>query len=73
MLALIYIKLRWARLTTRRYGWRALFTTRRPKHSGIGRGFRISCAQHGWGTPCMYLCRQIRMERMLLIRDLVTA
>lgn len=73
MLFHLIVLLRWVRLTTRRYGFRALFTSYRPKRAGTGRGIRITGAQHGWGTPCMYIVRQIRLERMLLIGDLVPA
>lgn len=60
---------RWARLTTRRYGFRALFTSYRPKRAGTGRGLRTNTfgRQHGWGTPALYLARQIRMERGYVI------
>lgn len=63
----LIVFLRWVRLTTRRYGWQALFRKYRPKRAGTGRGIRISGAQHGWGTPCMYLVRQIQVERGLAV------
>jgi hypothetical protein len=69
MLVFLYVRLRWARLTTRRYGFRALFTSYRPKRAGMGRGVRLNLfgRQHGWGTPAMYLVRQIRLERGYVI------
>jgi len=63
----LIVFLRWVRLTTRRYGFSGLFTTHRPKRAGLGRGPRISGAQHRWGTPCMYLVRQLQMERGLAV------
>ena len=69
MLALVYIRLRWMRLTTRRYGWRALFTQYRPKRAGTGHGMRrnVFGRCHGWGTPAMYLVRQLQLERGLVV------
>ena len=56
---------RWVRLTTRRYGWRALLTGYRPRRAGVGRGLRKNPMgrQHAWGTPAMYIVRQMRLER----------
>lgn len=70
MLAFI-VFYRWARLTTRRYGFRALFTSYRPKRAGTGRGIRKNPLgrAHGWGTPAMYLVRQIRLERRLTLGE----
>lgn len=67
--AMIYIWLRWARLTTRRYGFRALFTSYRPRRAGTGRGLRQNPLgrQHGWGTSAMYLIRQVQLERGLVV------
>lgn len=64
----LIVLLRWMRLTTRRYGFRALFTSYRPKRAGMGRGLRVNPLgrQHGWGTDAMYLVRQLRIERALL-------
>lgn len=71
MLALFYIRVRWVRLTTRRYGWRALFTEYRPKRAGIGHGIRTNFfgRQHGWGTPALYLVRQMQLERMMGLEE----
>jgi len=65
----LIVFLRWVRLTTRRYGVRALFTSYRPKRAGMGRGVRTNFfgRQHGWGTPALYLVRQIRLERGYVI------
>jgi hypothetical protein len=64
---------RWVRLTTRRYGFRALFTPVRPRHGGVGRGLRINPLgrQHddgGFvrGISAMYLVRQLQLERSLV-------
>lgn len=65
MLAWLYVFYRWVRLTTRRYGVRALFTSYRPRRAGTGRGIRIACRQHSWGTPALYLVRQLQIERNL--------
>jgi hypothetical protein len=65
MLTWVYVFYRWVRLTTRRYGVRALFTSYRPKRAGTRRGIRTSCAQHSWGTPALYLIRQLQLERSL--------
>lgn len=70
MLLHLYILIRFARLTTRRYGFLALFTGSRPKRAGIGRGLRVNPLgrQHDFGRAvrgidCMYLVRQLRLER----------
>jgi hypothetical protein len=62
---------RWARLTTRRYGFRALFTTYRPKRAGFGRGLRVNPLgrQHGWGTSAMYIVRQLQIERAVALEN----
>ena len=69
MLALLYIRLRWVRLTTRRYGFRALFTDYRPRHGGTGHGARKNPLgrAHAWGTDAMYLIRQVQLERGLVV------
>ena len=68
MFAYLYVVLRWARLTTRRYGWQALFTSYRPKRAAIGRGMRANAfgRAHGdWATVrADYLVRQLRLERL---------
>jgi hypothetical protein len=65
MLFRVIVFLRWVRLTTRRYGFGALFTTYRPKRAGFGRGIRrnVFGRCHGWGTPALYIVRQLRLER----------
>lgn len=66
---MIYIWLRWMRLTMRRYGFRAFFTTYRPRRAGVGHGLRKNpfgrC--HGWGTSAMYLVRQLQLERGIAV------
>jgi hypothetical protein len=71
MLFRLIVILRWARLTTRRYGFRALFTSYRPKRAAIGHGIRrnVFGRCHGWGTPAMYLVRQIQLERSLMMGE----
>lgn len=68
MLFHLIVFLRWARLTTRRYGFVALFTGSRPKRAGVGHGVRRNPLgrAHQAGTDAMYLVRQIRLERSLL-------
>jgi len=64
---------RWVRLTTRRYGFRALFISYRPKRAGTGHGLRVNPfgRQHddgGFvrGISAMYLVRQLQIERALV-------
>lgn len=62
---------RWVRLTTRRYGFQALFTSYRPKRAGTGRGTRNNPLgrAHGsygeFGIAAMHLVAQLRVERSL--------
>jgi hypothetical protein len=69
MLAWLYVGFRWVRLTTRRYGLVALFTSYRPKRAAIGHGVRMNPLgrAHGdWATVrADYLVRQLRLERSL--------
>jgi hypothetical protein len=58
---------RWVRLTTRRYGFWAVFTKYRPKRAGFGHGLRVPFCQHSWGTPAMYLVGQLQAERGLAV------
>lgn len=73
MLFRLVVFLRWARLTTRRYGFQALFTSYRPKRAAVGRGLRINPfgRQHDSGRAvrgisAMYLVRQLQLERELM-------
>ena len=76
MLFRLIVFLRWVRLTTRRYGLQALFTSYRPKRAGLGRGVRLNPfgRQHNSGRAvrginAMYLVRQLRLERALTMSE----
>lgn len=63
----LHARLRWARLTTRWYGWVYLVLAYRPRHAavGVGRGPRENQhgRQHGVGVPVRYMIRQLQLER----------
>ncbi len=69
MLFHLYAFLRWARLTLRRYGASAFFTSFRPRHAACGRGVRdtIWCSAHGastgYQTMAMDLVNTLRQQR----------
>jgi hypothetical protein len=71
MLFRLIVFFRWVRLTTRRYGFWAVFTKHRPKRAGFGHGLRVPFCQHSWGTPAMYLVRQLQLERAMALETTV--
>jgi hypothetical protein len=64
-----YVLIRWMRLTTRRYGVRALVTKKRPRRAIIGRGTRYNVrarahgAMTGYGLMARDLTAQLQLER----------
>jgi hypothetical protein len=66
---MLYIWLRWARLTIRRYGLAYLGNRARPRHAGVGRGLRRTTMgrAHGWGTPAMLVVRVCQRERGIFV------